>query len=149
MRRLYHSLTTSPFITRRPMIVQFVKFGLVGFLNTSIDYGLFAALVYLVHLHYLIANAISFSVAVINSFILNRRWTFQSHHRQWQHEAIKFMIVMLIGLGLNELILYTLISRLAIHTLIAKAIGIVIVLFWNFIGTRFWAFRHPPIGLPG
>ncbi len=128
-------------ISERPMVKQFVKFGLVGLLNTTIDYTLFTAFFYVIHIHYLLANAMSFSIAVTNSYILNRRWTFRSDNPAWRTEAAKFLIVNIIGLGLSELLLFIFVESLHLHKLIAKAGAIAIVLCWNFAGTRWWAFR--------
>lgn len=131
-----------PFIAQRPFIKQFIKFGLVGVMNTMIDYTIYAALFYVVHVHYLLANIISFSVAVSNSYILNRRWTFRSDHPAWRTEAAKFIVVNIIGLGLSEILLFLQVDHLHISKLLAKLFAIVVVLFWNYVGTRFWAFRH-------
>ncbi len=141
MKRLLTKMNNHRLVAGRPAVKQFVKFGLVGGLNTVIDYALFTTFFYVFHIHYLLANAMSFTIAVTNSYVLNRRWTFRSDNPRWHTEAIKFMVVNLIGLGLSESLLFILVDRLHIHQLIAKALAIIIVLFWNFIGTRFWAFR--------
>ena len=138
-----------PLIAERPLVKQFLKFGLVGALNTFIDYALFSIFTSLLGIHYLLANILSFSIAVTSSFILNRRWTFQSRHHGWAGEAAKYLTVYVIGLGLSELILYVFVDRFQLHQLVAKALAIAIVIGWNYGGTRFWTFRHPPAGLPG
>lgn len=149
MRQLFSKISNHPYVAERPIVKQALKFGLVGAMNTAIDYMIFSSLVYLVHVHYLMANALSFSIAVTNSYVLNRRWTFRSDNPQWRSEAAKFLVVNLIALGLSELLLTVFVDRLSLPKLIAKALAIGIVLFWNFFGTRLWAFRRPPAGLPG
>ncbi len=142
-------LADHPLAQRFPIVRQFTKFALVGLLNTLIDYAVFAGLVFAVHIHYLVANIISFSLAATNSYLLNRRWTFRSRNPAWRNEAVKFFIIIILGLGLNEVILFLLVDKAHIHALLAKAAGIVVVMFWNFLGTRLWAFRQTPAGLPG
>lgn len=151
MNNIISSAKNHPFIAERPMVRQFIKFGLVGFLNTLIDYILFTAFFYLLDIHYLYANAMSFTIAVTNSYLLNRRWTFRSDNPNWRAEAAKFLTVNIIGLGLSEIILFILVEHFQMYQLLAKAMAIVVVLFWNFTGTRFWAFRKgtlPPPARP-
>lgn len=149
MRRLLNSVAQHPYIAERPMVRQFFKFGLVGALNTVLDYTLFTLLFSWAHVYYLVANGISFSVAVINSYILNRRWTYRSQHPNWRGEGLKYLTVYVIGLGISEALLFLFVEHVHLHQLVAKALTVGIVIFWNFFGTRFWAFRHPPGDLPG
>src|SRR5438046_252776 len=106
MRQLLKKVTEHPFIAERPAVRQFFKFGVVGALNTVLDYVLFTVMVVYGHVFYLAANAISFSIALVNSYILNRKWTFRSQRQDWKGEGVRYAIVYLIGLGLSELILF-------------------------------------------
>jgi len=144
MKNFLQAATQHPFVTKRPMLRQFIKFGIVGVINTVLDYMLFATFFYLLDIHYLWANAMSFSIAVTNSYVLNRRWTFRSDNPRWQKEAIKFLIINIIGLGISELILFIFVEHFQVHQLLAKVGAIVVVLFWNFTGTRLWAFKPVP-----
>lgn len=149
MKRIISSIGNHPFIAERPMVKQFMKFGMVGVLNTSIDFALFTVFYSLLHVHYLLANVISFCIAVTNSYILNRRWTFRSDNPAWRTEAIKFLIVNLISLGLSEILLFVIVEHFHVHKMVGKVMAIGVVLCWNYFGTRFWAFRRPPSDLPG
>lgn len=149
MRRIINQVSQHPLIAERPMVKQFFKFGLVGAMNTSIDYLGFAALITWTHIPYLLANVMTFSVAATNSYILNRRWTFRNNDPRWQRQAAAFFTVMIVGLTLNSGILFYLVDHAHLHKLLAKAIGIVIVLFWNFFASRFLVFRGTSASLPG
>jgi putative flippase GtrA len=70
-----------------------------------------------------IANTIGFAVAATTNYIINRIWTFTSHNPHIFEEYTKFFIVSLIGLAINTLVLYILITRLK----------------WNFISPSFFA----------
>ncbi|MBI5466936.1 MAG: GtrA family protein [Candidatus Kerfeldbacteria bacterium] len=142
-------LTSHPILQRFPSIKQFIKFGFVGALNTTIDYLGFAVLVTWTSIPYLIANVMTFAIASTNSYILNRRWTFRNADPRWRRQAAVFYAVMVVGLVINEAILYTLVDHFQVRKLIAKAIGIVIVLFWNFFASRFFVFRPTSVSLPG
>lgn len=149
MRQLISRVANHPLIAERPMVKHFFKFALVGAVNTSIDYLGFAALVTWTHIPYLLANVMTFSVAATNSYVLNRRWTFRSTDLRWQRQAAAFFTVMVAGLGLNSLALFFMVDHFHLHKLVAKAIGVALVLFWNFFASRFLVFRDVSAGLPG
>lgn len=130
-----------PWIADRPTIRQFVKFGLVGALNTGVDFTVFTICVYGFRMHYLVANVAAFGVAAVNSYVLNRRWTFRNDDPRWHVQMVKFFVVLTIGFGLNELLLYFLVSRFAWSKIVAKLAVILVVLFWNYLVNRFWTFR--------
>lgn len=146
---MIRTLSSHPLFERFPFIKQFIKFGFVGAINTAIDYLGFAALVTWTSIPYLIANVMTFAVASANSYVLNRRWTFRNADPRWRRQVAAFYAVMFVGLLINEAILYTLVDHFQVRKLIAKAIGIVIVLFWNFFASRFFVFRPTSASLPG
>jgi len=118
---------------------QFIKFALVGVLNTLIDFGVYYLLTRYAGLFYIYANIISVTLAITNSYILNRTWTFVSKNKNIGKEVLKFWIVSIIGLILNTLILKALIY-FGPSDLIAKACASIIVLIWNFLANKYWTF---------
>jgi putative flippase GtrA len=121
----------------------FLKFGIVGILNTGIDFGVFTILTY-AGIPYVIAQCFSYGCGVLNSYILNRSWTFQRKERANQREFEKFAFVNIIILAMTSGLLAILFQHAGWPMLISKccttAIGVVV----NFIGTRLWVFvEHP------
>jgi putative flippase GtrA len=84
---------------------------------------------------------VGFILAVINNYLLNRVWTFESANKQWQAEFGRFTLVSLAGLGLNNLLVYILHSRLRANFYIAKGVATACVVAWNFIANYFFTFR--------
>jgi putative flippase GtrA len=119
---------------------QFIKFAIIGVSNTVLDFIIFSGLHWL-GLNYLVANVISFSTAVLNSYYWNRRWTFRSQNTNWRAEMVKFIAVSIIGLVGNEAILWTLVSRGSWTPVMGKIAATAVVLIWNFIANRLWTFR--------
>jgi putative flippase GtrA len=125
---------------------RFLKFMVVGTIGFVVDFGTLNLLVLLVGLPVLIANTISFSLAVISNYTWNRFWTYpDSRSKRIRSQLIQFVVVNVAGLGINTLVLATLtpvftgmIGELGYN--IAKAIATVIVLFWNFFINRYWTY---------
>ncbi len=129
-------------IAEHPETQRFVRFVLVGLLNTSIDFTLFFLFTHVAGWHYLLANVASFLLAAINSYFMNRRWTFGSQSAAWHREAAQYVTVLVIGFALNEGLLFLLVSRWQWAKLIAKVMVTGLVLVWNFSANRLWTFRH-------
>lgn len=66
----------------RQLIDQFSKFLVVGFMNTAIDFGILNLLMWLTGVYkgqwIILLNATAFAVAVINSYLWNKYWTFRA-----------------------------------------------------------------------
>ena len=62
---------------KKKIELQILKFGLIGLLNTAVDFGVFTLLTEAFKLDSIISHIISYSCGVINSFYFNRFWTFQ------------------------------------------------------------------------
>jgi putative flippase GtrA len=149
------------------------KFGLVGILNTLIDYVLFIALtkIFSIPLERVwIAKFVSGAVAMTNSFYLNRKWVFSSHSPDLRSQALRFLLVTLVGvfgiqtglvqlfsssfpyfgelayqiaeaLGLTQLLPSLITQDLVIKT-VAFGIGTLASMTWNFILYKKVVFRR-------
>lgn len=86
--------------------VQFIKFALVGASNTIIDMLVSMVLNAIFHWYYF-AKVIGYCCGVLNSYLLNSRWTFKEERRKDAKEIISFigvnLVVLLISLGLMSL----------------------------------------------
>jgi putative flippase GtrA len=127
---------------------QFVKFAVVGGTGTLVNLAVFQLLVFTYEratggsagLFNQIAVGIAFCVAVTSNFLLNRFWTFR-HRGRFIRNFGRFFLVSLVGLGLNEL-LFTLLHNVAgVHRLFSLLLAILIVTPFNFVGSKWWAFR--------
>lgn len=131
-------------LIKRRVVRQFVKFGIVGVSSTIIDWGIFYLLNLVFGVYYLKAKVLSFAVAVFNSFIWNRRWTFRSKNPHQSQEFTKFLIIALVGLSINALIMYLAVSILQTRKIIGLIFATGIVTFWNFLANKFYTFKDTP-----
>lgn len=131
----------------RVEFLRFLKFAAVGAFGAVVDYAVLNLGVQVLRLPLLIANAISFTVAVLSNFTWNRLWTYpESRSEPLLPQLGQFVLVNLAGLGINELILFSLdpyVSRVWPRWgyNLSKAVAIGIVLFWNFGINRIWTYR--------
>jgi putative flippase GtrA len=144
---------------------RFVKFAIVGAIGTVVDFGVLNLLIQLAGFEKFWANTCSFTAAVISNFTWNRLWTFpESRERRLVSQLGQFALVNVAGLAINQAIFLGLdrfvlgeagalaaptsglagVLGMAHFTLaynLAKAVAIVVVLFWNFGVNRIWTYR--------
>ena len=123
------------------MFKQVVKFGIVGVVNTIIDFRLLNLLAGVFGWAVLWANTVSFSVAVINSFFFNKYWTFRAREGNTYLQLGGVVLVAVIGLGLSDLMVYYFSEVVPWHYNWAKLISIPIVFAWNFAASKKLVFK--------
>lgn len=95
-------------------VKQLIKFGCVGVLNTLVDWVAYLLLGLLVMPSYPVtAKVISYSVGILNSYCLNKYWTFASRGRV-ESEFPKFVLANAMSLVLNAVVMYS--SLQYLHT---------------------------------
>ena len=126
---------------RRPANwVQLAKFSVVGATGYVVNLVVFASLLE-AGLHYTVAAACSFFVAVTNNYIWNRLWTFRGQRGHIAYQGFRFLIVALVALAANEILL-TVFVAFGIGKIVAQAIAVVLVMPINFVGNKLWSFRR-------
>jgi putative flippase GtrA len=120
---------------------QWLRFAAVGVTNTLLSTAIFAGLVEL-GFHYLLGSALAFAVGALNSYTLNRRWTFRSHAPR-APELARFLCVQAVGLGVNLALLAALIEVVSIHHVFAQLLAFPAASVVTFALSRQWAFRRP------
>ena len=113
-------------------ILKFIRFCVVGATGVLVDFGFTYLGKEIIKIPKYVANAIGFSIAASTNYFLNRWWTFHSNNPQVLMEYSKFILVALIGLGLNTLILWILVSKYKKNFYLSKLFAIGIVTVWNF-----------------
>ena len=81
-------------------VIRFIKFGMVGVINTLVNWIIFFILNAL-GMYYILANIIAYILGTVNSYLWNTLWVFKYKDKASTETTIKFIILNLIGLGLN------------------------------------------------
>lgn len=117
----------------RALILKFLKFCIVGFSGMVVDFGFTWLCKEKLKWNKYVSNSIGFVLAATNNYIWNRWWTFQSDNANIPIEYGKFLVISVIGLGLNNLVVYLLHEKLKLNFYFAKLIAIGVVTIWNFV----------------
>lgn len=123
------------------IVWRFVRFGIVGVGGMVVDFGVTWLCKEKLRWNKYISNSLGFILAATNNFIWNRLWTFESQNDAVIREYTSFVLIALVGLGLNNLIIYLLHERLHIHFYLSKLIAIGCVTIWNFTMNYVFTFR--------
>lgn len=114
---------------------QLIKFGVVGVIAFIIDYGIMVLLTEVFNIQSLISAAISFTISVIFNYIASIKWVFDVNKEKNNKvkELIIFIILSVIGLGINELIMWIMDKNFGIYYMISKIIATIVVMCYNFV----------------
>ncbi|MDQ7095613.1 GtrA family protein [Desulfosporosinus sp. PR] len=124
---------------------EFFKFCLVGVFNTGIDFTLFA-LLFARGVPLLPAHTLAYGSGVINSFLLNRKWTFKESAPQPLGQLLRFVLLNLFSLAVTYELLVWFHYTWGWPLLASRALAVVASLAMNFGGSRLWVFCQPQSG---
>lgn len=126
----------------RTFLVKFLKFGMVGFSGVFIDFGTTYVCKEWLKIQKYVANSIGFTVAASSNYILNRTWTFKSQDPDIATEYTEFLVISLVGLGIANLIVWLIHSRLRQNFYLSKLFAIGVVTIWNFFANYYITFAQ-------
>ena len=120
--------------------LEFFKFCTVGAVNTGIDLAVFAVLSSW-GFSLLVAHSLSYTCGGLNSFLLNRTWTFKQGGRT-SGQLTKFLLLNLLTLMITYGLLVGIYNYLAWPLLVCKFVVTGASLVINYIGSRLWIFSQ-------
>jgi putative flippase GtrA len=114
------------------LFTKLIKFGVVGFSGLIVDFGITYLLKEKLRVNKYVANGLGFSVAVVSNFFLNKWWTFENTGQDYLSQFLTFTTVAIVGLVINQGILYLLHEKVKLNFYFAKLLAIGAVTLWNF-----------------
>lgn len=122
--------------------IQLLRYTFVGGFAFIVDFSSLFVLTEYLSIHYLLSAAIAFIFGVITNYLLSIRWVFQNRtlKNRWLELGL-FALIGIIGLGLNEIIIWLFTERVGFHYLASKIVATIVVFFWNFIVRKIALFR--------
>jgi putative flippase GtrA len=122
------------------MIFRFFKFIAVGFSGMMVDFSITILLKEKLKVNRYISNSAGFTIAASSNYLFNRLWTFQSNNPKVFVEYSKFLVISLIGLFINNLVIYLFEKKFRFY--FAKFIAIMVTSLWNFTANYYFNFTH-------
>ena len=123
------------------LLIRFVRFGIVGASGMLVDFGVTWLCKEKLRWNKYVSNSLGFTLAATNNYLWNRLWTFESESPEVAREYISFFVIAVVGLGLNNLIIYLLHDKLKWNFYLSKLIAIGCVTLWNFSMNYVFTFR--------
>ena len=121
-----------------------ILYGVIGSSSALLDFTIFTILTELCGIYYLIANCISVTCGLTNSFILNRKYNFKVTDKTLKR-AVMFFFVGFCGLLINSTLLYVFINYAHFITPVAKLCAIVIEVLLQFTVNSLVTFKRSNI----
>ncbi|WP_342719404.1 GtrA family protein [Bacillus paramycoides] len=118
---------------------KFLKFSLIGILNTLITMISYITLVKF-GINYLIANCLAYLIGIINSYYWNKNWVFEFKNKEISL-FLKFLTVNLIVLIFNTITLFISVDKLFINKFISQLFSISVGMIMNFFLHKLWTFN--------
>lgn len=124
----------------------FMKFVLVGVINTVVGSTIMFVFYNVFHLSYWISSASNYFFGSICSYILNKHFTFQYHERGWDslfRFTINIIICYLMAYGIAKPLMQWILSGFSktIQENVSMLLGMCLFVVFNYLGQRFFAFK--------
>ena len=107
-----------------------------------LDFGILALLTEAAGLHYLASAAVAFLAGTTVSYVLSVAWVFDTRRvASKAAEYALFVLVGVVGLALNEGLLWVFTETLGLHYLVSKVVAATLIFGWNFGARKLLLFR--------
>lgn len=116
------------------LLIQIFKFGIVGVIATIIDFASIYVLKEFLHINVIVANTLSFCIATVYNYMASINWVFKvNQDKDPKKNFILFILFSIMGLILNDLIMWFAVDKFKIYYLLGKVIATCFVMIFNFI----------------
>ena len=116
------------------LMIQIFKFIVVGGIATVIDWIIYFVLYHFIKIEPIIANIISFAVSVVYNYWASCKYVFKvNKEKSKARQFIEFIVFAVIGLLINEVIIWGLHNELEWNAMLVKIIATAIVMVFNFV----------------
>lgn len=148
-------------LEKYPFAKQFIRFGIIGVINTGVDLIILNLLMFIFDkqsgIEFTIFKTVSFTVAVVSSYFLNKYWAFEDKNKKEEVKKFsQFIAISIVGAFINVGVASLVVNYLAPNFLISfvnisldsqlwgtfgALCGTAIGLIWNFMGYKFVVFK--------
>ncbi len=120
---------------------QIIKYGLVGVINTLITGIILFVLMKGFGVSYKTSNAVGYVAGFINSFIMNKFWTFKANQTSTIRQFLRFSAVFAVCYLLQLGFVILLVEKLSINKDISQLLGMIFYTLIGFIFNKIFTFK--------
>lgn len=114
------------------LVTKFLKFSIVGATGVVVDFFFTFICKEKFKFNKYVANSIGFIIAATSNYWLNRIWSFESTNPDVYTEYFSFVGVAMVGLVINNTVLWLVNEKVGINFYVAKLFAIGVTTVWNF-----------------
>ena len=124
----------------------FMRFIIVGVINTIVGTSIMFIFYNLVGLSYWVSSASNYFFGSICSYILNKYFTFQNTERGWKpllRFTFNILVCYLLAYGIAKPVMHWILTEYTVSTQenVSMALGMCLFVLFNYLGQRFFAFK--------
>lgn len=121
----------------RQLTMQFIRYFGVALVGYVFDFGSLIFFKQVLHVHYLLAATIGFTIGLAITYVLSNRYVFgESKLKSKRADFIAFALIGIVGLGVLNLLMWLLTGGFHINYIVSKVAATVVVYLWNFFARR-------------
>lgn len=119
-------------------LIQLFRYIFVGGAAFVVDFSALYILTDLFGIHYLVSAAVAFLLGLTTNYFLCNIWVFniRALTNKWLEFGI-FSLIGVIGLVMNEVIIWTFTEHVRFHYMASKVVSAAVVFFWNFFARKY------------
>ncbi len=124
----------------RKNLIELITYVFVGGLTTLVNFVVYFACTS-VNINYLIANVLSWVVAVLFAYVANRKYVFKSEGNSQKTEFIQFVSLRAVTLLVETALLFVFVQLMAMNENIAKIVVSIVTVIGNYVFCKFLIFK--------
>ena len=129
------------YIDKKIDLKKFFKFGITGVLNTAVDWLISSLLYYCFAVSSPVSKVAGQITAIINSYFVNKYWTFKNNNKHKKSEILKFLVVQGISLGIGYAGMRYFNQYLGFNFFLCQILIAGITIIMNYFGNKLFVFN--------
>lgn len=125
--------------------IQILRYAVAGAMAFSVDFSVLYFLTDYFSLNYLLSAPVGFTAGMLVSYFLDAYWVFSARTlKNRKVEFLVFFLMNMVGLGINELVIWLVTEYCKAYYLISKIVASFFVYIWNFYSRKYILFNPRP-----
>ncbi len=120
---------------------EFLLYVVVGGIATLTEWVFFYLIAVLLSWHYIVSTTIAYIISTFVNWIAGRILVFKSSDKSISSEVFAIYVVGVLGLLMNIGIMFVMIDKLNINSMISKVFATGVVFIWNFIVRKLFIYK--------